>query len=75
MGPIASTAWRASPLRALAFVAGFYVFLVGGNLLLVALAARISRLGPGFARGLGAASGVALLAFGLWQVGRGVTGA
>ncbi len=75
MGPIASEAWRASPLRALAFVAGFYLFLVGGNLAFVALAGRISRLGPGFARGLGAASGVALLAFGLWQVGRGVTGA
>ncbi len=75
MGPIASAAWRASPLRALAFAAGFYLFLVGGNLLLVVLAGRVSRLGPGFARGLGAASGLALVAFGLWQVGRGVTGA
>ena len=75
MGPIASSAWRASPLRALAFVAGFYLFLVGGNLLLVLLAGRVSRLGPGFARALGAASGVALVGFGLWQVGRGVAGA
>jgi threonine/homoserine/homoserine lactone efflux protein len=75
MGPIASAAWRDSPALALAFVAGFYLFLVGGNVLLVLLAARVSRLGPGFARGLGVASGVALLAFGLWQVGRGVAGA
>lgn len=72
MGPIASEAWRGSPARALAFVAGFYLFLVGGNVLLVLLAARASRLGPGFARALGVASGVALVGFGLWQVGRGV---
>lgn len=75
MGPIASTAWRASPLRALAFVSGFYLFLVGGNLVLVLLAGRVSRLGPAFARGLGLASGLALVGFGLWQVGRGVAGA
>lgn len=75
MGPIASTAWRTSPARALAFVAGFYLFLVGGNALLVLLAARASRLGPGFARGLAIASGLALVAFGLWQVGRGIAGA
>jgi threonine/homoserine/homoserine lactone efflux protein len=72
MGPIASAAWRGSPARALAFVAGFYLFLVGGNVLLVLLAARASRLGPGFARALGVASGVALLGFGLWQVGRAI---
>ncbi len=75
MGPIASAAWRDSPPRALAFVAGFYLFLVGGNLVLVLLAGRVSRLGPRFARGLGLASGVALVGFGLWQVGRGVAGA
>ncbi|HET8542753.1 MAG TPA: LysE family transporter [Anaeromyxobacter sp.] len=75
MGPVVSAAWRASPARALAFVAGFYLFLVGGNLLLVLLAARVSGLGPGFARGLGAASGIALVVLGLWHVGRGVAGA
>jgi hypothetical protein len=35
----------------------------------------VSRLGPGFARGLGLASGLALVGFGLWQVGRGLAGA
>lgn len=75
MGPIASAAWRESPARALAFMAGFYLFLVGGNALLIVLGARASRLGPGFARGLGVASGLALVAFGVWQVGRGVAGA
>ncbi|HEY6099132.1 MAG TPA: LysE family transporter, partial [Anaeromyxobacter sp.] len=75
MGPIASSAWRGSPARALAFVAGFYLFLVGGNVLLILLAGRAARLGPGFARALGLVSGVALCAFGLWQVGLGIAGA
>ena len=75
MGPIVSAAWRGSPARALAFLGGFYLFLVGGNALFVLLAGRASRLGPGFARGLGVASGAALVAFGLWQVGRGIAGA
>jgi threonine/homoserine/homoserine lactone efflux protein len=75
MGPIAAEAWRGSPLRALAFVAGFYAFLVGGNLLLILLAGRAARLGPGFARLLGLVSGAALVLFGLWQLGRGIAGA
>jgi len=74
-GPILAEAWRAAPARAAVFLAGFYLLLVGGNAALVILAGQASRLGPGFARGLGAASGLALVAFGLWQVGRGVAGA
>ncbi len=70
-GPILADAWRASPPRALAFLAGFYLLLVGGNAAFVLLAGRAIRLGPRFARGLAAASGVALLAFGAWQIGRG----
>lgn len=71
-GPTLADAWRASPPRALAFLAGFYLLLIGGSAAFVLLAGRASRLGPGFARGLAAASGVALLAFGAWQIGRGV---
>jgi threonine/homoserine/homoserine lactone efflux protein len=74
-GPILAEAWRAAPGRAAIFLAGFYLLLVGGNAGLVLLAAQASRLGPGFARGLAAASGGALVLFGLWQVGRGVAGA
>jgi threonine/homoserine/homoserine lactone efflux protein len=74
-GPILAEAWRAAPARAAIFLAGFYLLLVGGNAGLVLAAAQASRLGPAFARGLGAASGVALVLFGLWQVGRGVAGA
>ncbi len=71
-GPILAEAWHASPPRSLAFLGGFYLLLVGGNVALVFLAGQASRLGPWFARGLAAASGVALAAFGAWQVGRGI---
>jgi threonine/homoserine/homoserine lactone efflux protein len=74
-GPILAGAWRDAPARALVFLAGFYLFLVAGNAALVLLAGQASRLGPRFARGLGIASGVALLGFGLWQVGHGLAGA
>lgn len=73
-GPILAEAWRASPARALAFLAGFYLLLVGGNVVLVLVAGQAGRLGARFARGLGFASGAALAGFGLWQIGRGVAG-
>ncbi len=71
-GPILAEAWRAAPARALVFLAGFYLFLAAGNAALVLLAGQARRLGPRFARGLGVASGLALVVFGLWQVGRGM---
>ncbi len=74
-GPILAEAWRAAPARAAVFLAGFYLLLVGGNAALVFLAGQATRLGPRFARGLGAASGIALLLLGVWQVGRGLAGA
>lgn len=74
-GPILAEAWHASPARAALFLAGFYLLLVGGNAALVVLAGQATRLGPRFARGLGAASGIALLLLGTWQVGRGIAGA
>lgn len=74
-GPTLAAAWREAPARALAFLAGFYLLLVGGNALLVLLAGQASRLGAGFQRGLGLASGLALAGFGLWQIARGVAGA
>lgn len=67
-GPILTAAWRASPARALAFLAGFYALLTAGNVALVLLAGRAAAAGPRLARALGVASGVALLAFGAWQL-------
>jgi threonine/homoserine/homoserine lactone efflux protein len=74
-GPILAEAWRAAPGRGLAFLAGFYLFLVGGNVLLVLAAGQAARLGAGFTRGLGLLSGMVLAAFGLVQMGRGIAGA
>jgi threonine/homoserine/homoserine lactone efflux protein len=74
MGPILVTAWREAPGHAVAFVATFYALLTSGNVALVLLAGRAAAAGPRLARALGVVSGVALLAFGAWQIARGVAG-
>ncbi len=74
-GPIVAEAWRADPGRALAFLGGFYLFLVGGNVLLVLAAGQAGRLGPRLGKALGLASGVVLAGFGLLQLTRGIAGA
>jgi threonine/homoserine/homoserine lactone efflux protein len=74
-GPILAAAWRASPLEAGAFLGGFYLLLLAGNATVVLLSARIARAGPSVARGLGALSGAALVAFGTWQLAKGLLGA
>lgn len=74
-GPILVSAWRGSALSAAAFLAGFYLLLLGGNLVFVLLASRLAGAGPGVARVLGAVSGVALVLFGGWRLARGVLGA
>jgi threonine/homoserine/homoserine lactone efflux protein len=74
-GPTLARAWRADPAEALLFLAGFYGLLLGGNAALVLAFGGAGRLGPGASRALGALSGAALVAFGAWQVGRGVLAA
>jgi threonine/homoserine/homoserine lactone efflux protein len=71
-GPILAEAWRAAPARALAFLAGFYLLLLGGNAALVLAFGAAGRLGPRAAGVLGVLSSAALLAFGGWQVARGL---
>jgi threonine/homoserine/homoserine lactone efflux protein len=66
-GPILAADWRAGVARALAFLAGFYACISGGNAALIALAGGIARAGPRAARALGYASGAALLGFAAWQ--------
>ena len=74
-GPILVAGWHESPWHAAAFLAGFYLLLVGGNVLFILLASRAARAGPGVARALGALSGAALLLFGGWRLARGILGA
>jgi threonine/homoserine/homoserine lactone efflux protein len=74
-GPRLAVAWRESPARALAFLAGFYVLLVGGNAALILIAGRLARAGAGVARGLSLASGVVLVGFGGWTLAKALLGA
>jgi L-lysine exporter family protein LysE/ArgO len=73
-GPILAASWRGGPPHAFGFLAGFYLLLCGGNAALVLAFGAAGRLGPGVARALGGLSAAALLAFGAWQVGRGIAG-
>ena len=73
-GPVLAEAWRTDGHGAAAFLAGFYVLLCGGNAVLILAVGAAGRLGPGVSRALGALSSVALLAFGAWQLGRGLAG-
>lgn len=73
-GPTLAGAWREAPGRGVLFLAGFYAALLAGGAALVFAAARAAALGPRFARALGLVSGVALLGFGLLQLGRGLAG-
>lgn len=66
-GPILAAAWRASPGRALAFLAGFYACIIAGNAAFLVVAGGIARAGPRARRALGIASGVALACFAGWQ--------
>ena len=69
-GPLIASAWRHDPARAVAFVVSFFACLTAGNAALALLAGGIARAGGRAARGLGFASGVALLGFGAWQLVR-----
>ena len=73
-GPILVEAWRVSPARALAFLAGFYLLLVGGNAAVVALFGLAGRAGPRTARGLGVASAALMAGMGALQLWRGLSG-
>jgi threonine/homoserine/homoserine lactone efflux protein len=73
-GPILVEAWRVSPGRGLAFLAGFYLLLVGGNAAVIALFGLAGRTGPRAARALGAASAVLLAGMGALQLWRGLSG-
>jgi threonine/homoserine/homoserine lactone efflux protein len=73
-GPILIEAWRAAPSSGLAFLAGFYLLLVGGNAALVAAFGLAGRIGPRTARGLGLASAALMAGMGALQLWRGITG-
>lgn len=73
-GPILIEAWRKTPLSGLGFLVSFYVALIGGTVLFILVFAGAGKLDPRVNRFLGAASAVALFAFGLFQLTIGIRG-
>lgn len=73
-GPTVVQAWQISPLHALAFIAGFYLLLVGMSILLVLLFDRLRRLDPRLTRALILLSIALLVVFGLSVIFQGAGG-
>lgn len=73
-GAALASAWKAAPAQGLSFLGGFYLWLVGGNALIIVLFGEVGRLGPRSAKLLAALSAALLLVFGSFQVARGIVG-
>lgn len=71
-GPILLTGWRQAPINGLGLLLGFYLTMVVSLVGLILLCASAGKLGSKINRGLLGLSGVALAAFGLYQIGSGV---
>lgn len=71
-GPILIEGWRNSPALGLAFLAGFYIALIGGLMVLIFLFSAMGSVNPRVTRALGLGSAVALALFGLYQLGQGI---
>lgn len=70
-GPILLAGWRESAGHGLSFLLGFYGMLVGGLIGFIILFSLAKQLDPKVSRFLSAASAVALLCFGLFQLWQG----
>jgi threonine/homoserine/homoserine lactone efflux protein len=73
-GPILVAGWRQASSQGIGFLAGFYGALIASLGAIIVVFATARRLGPRLNRALLAVSAVALLAFGVYQLWRGVSG-
>jgi len=73
-GPTLIQGWAGSPAATLAFVAAFYLTLIGGLVGYVLLFAAASRIDPRLTRALNLISAVALFLFGVYRIWQGVLG-
>lgn len=73
-GPILIAAWEEAPASGLAYLIGFYVALIGGIVAFIGLFGATGRLDPRISHALSGVSAVALLFFGLFQLGSGLRG-
>lgn len=71
-GPIFLSGWREAPQLGLSFVVGFYVALIGGFIGFIALFSLTNRLDGRVTRTLSGLAAVALLLFGIYQLGQGL---
>jgi len=69
-GPILVAGWRESPACGLTFLGGFYLTLVGGLATIVMVFGLAARFGEGINRAMLGLSVLALLLFGLYQLGK-----
>jgi threonine/homoserine/homoserine lactone efflux protein len=72
-GPVVIDAWGQSPGLSVSFVVGFYAAFCSSLAVFIILTATARRLGNQVSRILLAVSGLALLAFGLYQLWTGVS--
>ena len=73
-GPTLVEAWAQSPAFSVAFLLGFYGATVIALLAFIGLFTASARIGPAFTRILGAASALALVGFGVYQIVSGLLG-
>jgi threonine/homoserine/homoserine lactone efflux protein len=73
-GPILLSGWQKNPWYGLGFLAVFYTVLIGGLMTLMALFGAARQFGERASRALLGSSALALAAFGLYQLGRGLLG-
>lgn len=71
-GPVLVRGWSESPVRGIAFLAGFYGAMLSALALLVVLFSAARGLGPRVNRALIGLSALALAAFGVYQLWQGI---
>jgi small neutral amino acid transporter SnatA (MarC family) len=72
LGPILIEGWRESPALGLSFVLGFYLTMIGTFMAFIYLFGTTRHLGPKITRALSGISALALLIFGIYQIGNGI---
>ncbi|PKN26446.1 MAG: lysine transporter LysE [Deltaproteobacteria bacterium HGW-Deltaproteobacteria-21] len=71
-GPLVLSGWRETPWAGAGFLSGFFGTFVASLSILIVLFGTAGRLDPALAKVLYTVSLVALIGFGLYQIGRGV---
>jgi threonine/homoserine/homoserine lactone efflux protein len=71
-GPVLLEGWRRAPAQGMGFLCGFYLAMVGSLVALILLFSTARRLGPAVNRALVGLSALALTAFALLQITKGL---